>query len=452
MQEIDQHLSPEQATVEAPDVAEPATEVSAPSTEDDNPRDAVHQGLTNDQLTILFNDLCSEIQQWTDKSQEDLERVISDCGLLSKLTLAEIKVIVRFVKHHVNHQVKTSGSKAKILAVLKKELKLLGDFKLPQRTKLVPSLKTLTGNVLQSTKYPKLALNVSYANWTFPRVLAKWKQESKVDFNMNVGGSQLNDIEWFYIPEWSASRCQLEGKQIDIHHLLTRHRSAPCKGDLGHAKRSHFIHVSRNNATALKGGMMEQQLNMQFQNDFHHLGYPVPLWEAVIASVDADLFMYAISKRQTYNNRALSSQPCECLFSCLATMPGARNGVPSCVDMAKICGECIVRQDPDRGFPLRLSNAPVYPQVVLESDRAPLPTAAEPSSYIHHISVKDHLFDVPSRRSRARRCPQGISSLHEPGRGGVGVRSYHKVNECTINPLIRAGLPIGLADKQLAKC
>ncbi|XP_046575902.1 uncharacterized protein LOC124283912 [Haliotis rubra] len=332
-------------------------------------------------------------------------------------------------------------------------------------------------------------------------------------------------MEWFYIPEMTSARGHIEVKRIESHHLLTRHRSAICKGDLGFAKREHFVEVSRENTTPLKAGMMEEQLNMQ-STDYaritfsapvehqlrlkghsssadlcryvrewfqacddpgisatdrcrmkyrykkfllsltdlstfppvgsHVRGYPVPLWEATIASVDADIFMYAICKRRTYNNRALSSQPCENLFSCLATMPGARNGVPSCVElevnMAKICGESIVRQDPNRGFGVRLSNAPVYPQVLLENDTGPLPLLVEPPTYIHCIPIKDHLFDAPARLRRARKPMQGISSLHEPGRGAVGVRSYHKVNENKMNPLIRAGLSVARCDEHMSQC
>ncbi|XP_046570228.1 uncharacterized protein LOC124278544 [Haliotis rubra] len=322
-------------------------------------------------------------------------------------------------------------------------------------------------------------------------------------------------IDWFYVPEFSDSRRQLEVKIIDSQHLLTRHRSAVCKGHLGHAKKQHFIQVAAENSTPLKLGMMEQQLNMQstdfalitfsqnVQNSMetaghnqsaelcklvhdwfaandepgisavercqmklryrdyllslddlscfpppgsHINGYSLALWEATISSIDADLQMYAITRRRTYNNRSLSSQPCESLYSSLATMPGARNGVPSAVDlevnMAKICGECVVRQDPTRGFSTRLSSAPVYPQMLLEKGVGPLLEPKAVPTFIREITIQDHLFDAPQRRRLCRKEPRGISAIHESGKGGHGVRHFHKTDESKINPLIRAGLSV----------
>ncbi|XP_070575997.1 uncharacterized protein [Ptychodera flava] len=249
------------------------------------------------------------------------------------------------------------------------------------------------------------------------------------------GLEKYGKIDWFYTPEFSSKRNCLQVRKIDPHHLLTRHRSALCKRDIGYAKRNNFLEVAADNSTPLKIGMLEDSLNMQstdyaritFSSEVEEAlkekgycssanlcknirewfqaadepgisamercqmkmryrsmliemanlqsfpppgmfikGYPKALWESTIASIDADIILYGISKRGTYNQRAVSSQPCEGLYSSLATLPGSRNGVPNCTDletnMAKICGEIVVRYDPNRGFPLRMSSAPVYPQ------------------------------------------------------------------------------------------
>ncbi|XP_070548834.1 uncharacterized protein [Ptychodera flava] len=106
-------------------------------------------------------------------------------------------------------------------------------------------------------------------------------------------------------------------------------------------------------------------------------GYPKALWESTISSIDADLILCGLVKRRTYNQRAISSQMCESLFGSLSSLSSSRNGVPNCVDLetnfAKICGEMVVRYDPNRGFPVRLSSATVYPQQQLEVDSGPLP-------------------------------------------------------------------------------
>ncbi|XP_046549810.1 uncharacterized protein LOC124259674 [Haliotis rubra] len=112
------------------------------------------------------------------------------------------------------------------------------------------------------------------------------------------------------------------------------------------------------------------------------------------------------------------------------------------VNMAKICGECIVRHDPTRGFSARLSSAPVYPQQLLERDVGPLPPPQDPPAFFHQIRIQNHLFDSWDRRRLARKEPKGLTAPHEPGRGAVGVRHYHKVNECKLNPLIRTGISV----------
>ncbi|XP_013399595.1 uncharacterized protein LOC106165781 [Lingula anatina] len=176
----------------------------------------------------------------------------------------------------------------------------------------------------------------------------------------------------------------------------------------------------------------------------HVEGYPKVLWEATLAAVDSDILLYALSRRGTYNQRSVSSQPCEGLFSSLATLPSAHNGAPSCVslqtDMGKVIGESIIRLDSERNFPVRLSAAPVYSEKKLAEDVGELPCPKEVPVYIQSVEVKDHPFDSKNRRRRAPRKICGISDLHEPGRGVSGVRSYHKINEGQLNPLIRLGL------------
>src|SRR5207249_3044874 len=78
-------------------------------------------------------------------------------------------------------------------------------------------------------------------------------------------------------------------------------------------------------------------------------GYPAQLYESLISSIDADLMLYALTRRGTYNPRAISSQPCESLFGCLATLPGSKHGAPTASDietsLAKVCGEMVLKVD-----------------------------------------------------------------------------------------------------------
>ncbi|XP_070538179.1 uncharacterized protein [Ptychodera flava] len=171
--------------------------------------------------------------------------------------------------------------------------------------------------------------------------------------------------------------------------------------------------------------------------------YPKALWESTIASIDAELILCGLVKRRTYNQRAVSSQLCESLFGSLASLSSSRNGVPNCVDLetsfAKICGEMVVRYDPCRGFPVRLSSASIYPQQELEIASSPNTQPMDPPTYISEITLMDHPFDKPDRRRTARRRLKGLTKLHEPGKGVTGVRGFHKVNEGRLSGLVRLG-------------
>lgn len=82
----------------------------------------------------------------------------------------------------------------------------------------------------------------------------------------------------------------------------------------------------------------------------HICGMPKQLYEATISSIDAQLALYALAKQGSYNQRAVGSQVCEGLFSDIASI--SPNGVPRSVEvdtlMARICGDTMVRLDPER--------------------------------------------------------------------------------------------------------
>lgn len=90
----------------------------------------------------------------------------------------------------------------------------------------------------------------------------------------------------------------------------------------------------------------------------HIQGYPKQLWESLLSAIDGDILLYGLARRGTYNQRAVGSQPCEGLFSSLATLPSSHNGTPSSValesDMGKVIGETLIRLDPERSVNTKL--------------------------------------------------------------------------------------------------
>ncbi|KAJ8316748.1 hypothetical protein KUTeg_005694 [Tegillarca granosa] len=67
---------------------------------------------------------------------------------------------------------------------------------------------------------PKTALNIAYTEYAWPERLQTWKTQSPINDEIKVIGSYPN--YWFYIPEFSYDRQQLEVRCIDSSHLLTR--------------------------------------------------------------------------------------------------------------------------------------------------------------------------------------------------------------------------------------
>ena len=107
--------------------------------------------------------------------------------------------------------------------------------------------------------------------------------------------------------------------------------------------------------------------------------------------------------------------------------------------MAKAAGESMVRLDPNRTFPLRMSKAPVYSEKQLARSGATLSDPSPPPKFIDNITVRNHPFDSEHRRRTKVPEPKGVGDLLEPPKGATGVRLNHKPNEEKIDPLSKLG-------------
>ena len=81
-------------------------------------------------------------------------------------------------------------------------------------------------------------------------------------------------------------------------------------------------------------------------------GWPSQLWEALLSSIDAKAFLYALSHGGSYNVRAFSSMIGETFFSELTMNDRRGQGTVSCQEFGQFIGNTIeqipIRLDPAR--------------------------------------------------------------------------------------------------------
>ena len=83
-------------------------------------------------------------------------------------------------------------------------------------------------------------------------------------------------------------------------------------------------------------------------------GWPSKLWEALLSSIDAKAFLYALSYGGSYNVRAFSSMIGETFFSELTMNDRRGQGTVSCQEFGQFIGNTIER------IQIRLDPAPPW--------------------------------------------------------------------------------------------
>lgn len=92
------------------------------------------------------------------------------------------------------------------------------------RLKSPSSLKQLSTKVIQSKRYPKLALRFAYVKYLFPFALLEWQSEKPFSCPMQVEGIAETIPFWFSYPENNTASGSLLCKSIDCSHNLTHLR------------------------------------------------------------------------------------------------------------------------------------------------------------------------------------------------------------------------------------
>ncbi|XP_060571176.1 uncharacterized protein LOC132729422 [Ruditapes philippinarum] len=162
-------------------------------------------------------------------------------------------------------------------------------------------------------------------------------------------------------------------------------------------------------------------------------GWPMQLWEAILANIDAKCFLYSLSHGGTYNVRAFSSMIGETFFSELTLNDKRGQGAVTCKEFGQFIGNTVeqmqIRLDPERKFAYCTKKSTVYDIVeethdacndkkdcpVCYEDRHKLPTDIKP---------KDHPFDTEARRRLPGRRKEGTISTDRTAlqKGALGVR------------------------------
>lgn len=353
---------------------------------------------------------------WDHRDSSFVKKACSSPEGLSGLRDVDLRVVSRFLNQRGLTKIKPYSSKREKISKLCEVFGYTNPENNQRQTRRnikkqpVKTLSDLATRTLTS-KVPKMALNVAYAEYIWPVQLAEWQRQSPISDTVKV---QLDEVQypdfWFYIPEFSETRQKLEVRCIDSSHLLTRCRRKICKGGLEGMDNKPWVNVALEKTTFLTLVMVEDVVdpmsvsmaathisgdverimirNGDFQaaslcrdlrswwqseddpgisaNDrivmrmnlrqrllnyvdfavfppatMHINGWPLQLWEALIANIDAKSMLYPLCKGGTYNVRAFSSMMGETFFSELTNQDRRGHGTVSAPDFAYFIGNSI---------------------------------------------------------------------------------------------------------------
>lgn len=297
-----------------------------------------------------------------------------------------------------------------------------GSFEVKQRRHKFKSLSDLAFAVVSKMK--KSELNIVYSEYLWPQEFEKWKKDRpKISFdqrNLMELESVMPDY-WFYYPNQSSSRDQLEVSCVDSTHLLTRMRRKCCRGGIEGLSNTPWRKVAKSGNTSLSLAMIDAviepmsvtvavshfgadvekimrengdikaaELCKDIRNWWHaedspgisakerlelrkplrsrllsyanfdqfppHTmyvnGWPLQLWEAVIANIDAKIILYGLSQTHSYNVRSFSSMMGETFFAELTMFDRRGRGTVTATEfgqyISSTCESLNMRMDPHR--------------------------------------------------------------------------------------------------------
>ncbi|XP_035687318.1 uncharacterized protein LOC118423289 [Branchiostoma floridae] len=237
--------------------------------EADQPKHQLSESEYREILEQLMHDEKANVDgRWNNKNLEDFKGKFSSAAVLdSSFRNVELNCIVECLKSSVQLQaceaIMRSWPKYRKVNAL---CDILADGSHVEvkrrRTRVMMPLSVLCEKVLLSNQYPKQALNVSLSEYRYAVKQKEWEGTSAISNDVKVEGTS-EPAAWFYKPEFSTERSQLEVSCIDGDHLLTRWRAHCARGNVKGLKRDAWIQVAKDRSTSLNISMVEDMLDAQ---------------------------------------------------------------------------------------------------------------------------------------------------------------------------------------------
>ncbi|XP_060573074.1 uncharacterized protein LOC132730724, partial [Ruditapes philippinarum] len=238
------------------------TEISENTNNEETDRINLHGQDYDRILGMLQTDKnANKTKKWDSENAETVQKMLSCDNTLKIARDVDLRVVVRYLKQCKNIIIKEYATKAVKLSELTKHLSLNGEIKenthikaSRNKPKDVKPLSILAASALKSV--PKNVLNISFAEYIWPDRLEQWQKNSPTD-GIDVTGFEKPDF-FFYVPEYSLTRHQLEVRSIDSTHLLTRTRRKTCKGGIEGFTNEPWLKVARQGKSLLTPAMVEE--------------------------------------------------------------------------------------------------------------------------------------------------------------------------------------------------
>ena len=169
-------------------------------------------------------------------------------------------------------------------------------------------------------------------------------------------------------------------------------------------------------------------------------GMPYQTFDAICQNICTRIQLYEVALQYSYCTRAVSTLPCESMFSDLVRFDREGNGYIKACNVGMILGRVLAinyyKHKPNKSYFFVPTTKGTYPVHVL-------PCYQEGDGKPSNVYYSDHHFDCVNRLPNKRRTRRAdITTGIAPLRGVHGVREWYKINERKINPETRAGLPI----------
>ena len=153
----------------------------------------------------------------------------------------------------------------------------------------------------------------------------------------------------------------------------------------------------------------------------HVEGIPIRTFEALLHTISTRFSLYAISSKNSYNTRAISTLVVESFFSDLSCFEFSGLGAPKAVDIPKLISHVVhintTKHDPNRGFQLMTSTRDNYPVYLMEQQ----------SSDDKNSLFQMNLFDMNYPKKKKNKRWFTLSKPKHVTKGGKGVQQFIKL-------------------------